>query len=258
MSTRRFVTENDKTEAAVDNNNNKQMSIKHHSPATSHFDHVFSGFSIWLELETVPELQDTMKSLVKSCGGPGCGVYEFVPHVTIQYNIPSSLSWRRCKQAIQDDLEHFWNRFLKERQETNEHKINDNTLCRSTTPSLPSFQGCLTPYDWYYHYYPKHADEGKGFGASIVLLLIQNETWLQDLYQHCQDYWGKGERTVFIPHISLVYAPEDKGSYLKQYVEQQQQESRLLLHEPIRLRYLSVWNTNGRIQDWARIAKVSM
>ena len=51
------------------------------------FDHVFSGWSIWLEPERTKPLQQEMSYLERSCGGKECGVMPFVPHLTLLYNI---------------------------------------------------------------------------------------------------------------------------------------------------------------------------
>lgn len=83
----------------------------------------------------------------------------------------------------------------------------------------------VKPCDWFAFHYPKSADNGTGFGATIALLWVENEPWLQALYETCNEEFGCGQRSGFQPHLSLVYAPEAKRDFLRDYVASQKQQN---------------------------------
>jgi hypothetical protein len=202
---------------------------------TNKFDHVFSGYSIWLELETSDNLDKEMLYLQGSCGGQCCGVSQYAPHVTLSYNIPVDQLKFPKQSLIQ-----FWTEFRESKQQ----QPNDDSLS-------------LSAFDWLYFRYPKSADNGKGFGCSITLLLIEKSPWLQDLHTSCIEWFGKGERDNFTPHLSLVYAPEDKEDFLKTYTKDRR-ELKMFLNHSMPLKYLSLWSTEGRIHEWRPIAKIPL
>lgn len=120
--------------AENDNGVSDLSSLSSPSSSTSTFDHVFSGFSLWLELETTPQLQEVMRSLAEQCGGTDCGVHgDFVPHITLQYNISTTTATTKISAAATDHLDatltdgkqqqqhldKFWNAFLLQQQEKN-------------------------------------------------------------------------------------------------------------------------------------------
>jgi hypothetical protein len=53
-------------------------------------DHVFSGWSVWLEPESTEPLAAEMSFLQNACGATDHGVFPFVPHVTLLYNMDPS------------------------------------------------------------------------------------------------------------------------------------------------------------------------
>jgi hypothetical protein len=127
-----------------------------------------------------------------------------------------------------------------------------------------------------YFHYPVEADDGKGFGCVIALLVIERQSWLIDLYEACQTVFGRDEQRPpdnFLPHLSLVYAPESKGRGIKSYVERKQQHQQQQQQElpdewefddcdeeqqPSVAKYLSMWSTQGTIDQWYRIAKIEL
>jgi hypothetical protein len=332
----------------------------HHHDPTMIFDHTFSGYSIWLELEPNDFLVETMTYLQTSCGGPLCGVCPFVPHITLLYNIPPESLGKAQRQShthcrpqqnhprhhhypqqqhrrrrlpksdanddndeyddttsvvdimstslLRHQLEDLWRNVSNTSRVTSSHDEShplpppsslvgsldtptDNPIYSTNTvpakdrvddrdtSTLADDGGggglsgmdeyyTIQPSDWFYLHYPKSADNGKGFGAAIALLLVENEEWLQSIYDICKDTFGYGERHNFIPHLSLVYAPESRGNFLNDYVENQRRHNQQSTTPQIgsigsnnerrrwKIRSLSIWNTQGKIEDWYRIAEV--
>ena len=299
MATQRTATKNDNNDVKDgDDDYDKSM-----------FDHCFEGWSIWIEPEENDIINNTMKELSGSCGGESKGVFPFIPHLTLLYNLPPTIianSTADDGAAKQEEeglrlLHLCWDEFvLKEPKHS----------CRPC---------CIVPSQWYYFHYPKSADNGRGFGCSIAMVLIRQEKWLMGLQQICQKVLGPDERlSNFIPHLSFVYAPEIRSQYLENYVAIKQSQQVLLLtsntddtscddkeekekesasvkmpeertdhqhadtpittnteegngtsksrihndgnHAGVGLpvKYLSLWSTQGCIQDWYRIAKIQI
>jgi hypothetical protein len=113
------------------------------------------------------------------------------------------------------------------------------------------------PTSFYYFPYPKHADNGRGFGCAISMILLERTQALQKLYESVRTVFPPDERNEFIPHVSLVYAPESRGEWL-QSLTSKMNEERIDLLGPFRARYLSLWSTQGEISDWYRICRVEM
>lgn len=261
----------------------------------SKFEHEFQGFSIWLEPEETESLSRIMSDLQNECGGPAAGVYAFVPHITILYNIDippllldavttdnshnAAQSLQQCLKRLAQEYDEYSNNsnsnFQEQEPQPQKQELwNDNeptdseematahspTSAHHFTPTTAP-RWSLTASDWYHLHYPKSADNGKGFGCDICLLLIQPTSWLDNLWTSCCQQFGIGERSNFIPHLSVVYAPESRGPFLKAFVERQQAaEKQQQLLESIVQRggYLSLWSTQGPIQDWHRIAKIPL
>jgi 2'-5' RNA ligase len=272
------------------NNNNHNNPVEEEEDDyydKSKFDHVFSGWSVWIEPEVTPALEETMEYLSTACGGEACGVAPIVPHVTLLYNLEESYLEDADPQEL---LAKCWEQFQANhrtlvpvvshttnlpthhhtRKESEPHAEEDSEMSQSSFTTsgddkLRSTTGgterSVTPYDWYYHHYPKSADDGNGFGCSIALLLMEPSRWLQDLQEACQEILGPDERTKFIPHLSLVYAPEAREAFLTRYIQEQQEvvpKSNSFVGQAFRVKYLSLWSTQGRIHDWYRIAKLPL
>ena len=200
----------------------------------SKFDHVFSGMSVWIEPEFSQEMNEKMSFLQQECGGESRGVSPFVPHVTLLYNIPMD----KCKDP-KEVLTKCWNEFQSKGH------------CAGEKES----KGSITAVDWGCFVYPKSADNGKGFGCSISFLWINLSPWLNVLQKSCEEHFGAGERKGFIPHLSLVYAPEDCEVFLQRFTDEQRR-NQVSLNRDIRIKYLSLWSTEGRMCDWYPIAKI--
>lgn len=256
------------------------------------FDHKFSGWSVWIEPELSDEFYEMMKKLQKECGGKHVGVHSFVPHVTILYNIQP----RDDGDGDVDPekyLKNCWEQYQETNQQScknnqiqigrdsssdtrpeggttptidgqdmprmnpqhNKNKNEDKNSDNNSSDINNNSEYNISMYDWYYHHYPKSADNGKGFGCSIALLLVRPSDWLESLYDTCQGMLGVGERKNFIPHLSLVYAPEIKETYLQGFIKDQQRKE-TLLHQPMRIKYLSLWSTQGPIDEWYCITRI--
>jgi 2'-5' RNA ligase len=221
-----------------DDDKHEDDTIRQHQPSydMSNFDHEFSGMSVWLEPEPNAAMDRKMGFLQQCCGGDECGVSSFDPHVTLLYNIHNSRFQDGDPQAT---LRKCWELFQSKQEN---HLLHDATISAS---------------DWYYLHYPKSADDGKGFGCSISLLLMEKSRWLEDLQQACVNAFGQGERKGFIPHLSMVYAPEDAEPFLVKYTGEER-KIKTFLKEPMPLKYLSLWSTQGRISEWYPILKIPM
>jgi len=234
-----------------DNDEKKRETIEgRDSYDKSKFDHLFSGLSIWLEFEAYDDLEDQMKHLQKSCGGEECGVYPFVSHVTILYNIDKKGDEDEKDVDVEGTLKACWKSFKDK-----DNAAEDTKFEKGKKTKEEESPHTISASDWMYFRYPKSADNGKGFGCSISLLLIEKAPWLEKLHKVCADAFGHGERDKFIPHLSLVYAPEDREQMLVEYTEKQRNK-RLFVKEPIPVKYLSLWSTEGRICDWRPILKI--
>ncbi|KAL3942071.1 MAG: hypothetical protein SGBAC_003667 [Bacillariaceae sp.] len=213
----------------------------------SKFDHVFSGLSIWLEFEVNEDLKDQMKLLENSCGGEECGVHPFIPHVTILYNIDKQNKADSSEITAEATLKECWKKFADSKVANKEE--DDVTTAKAEIP-----MNKISASDWMYFRYPKFADNGKGFGCSICLLLIEKSPWLEELHKICTEAFGLGDRDQFHPHMSLVYAPEDREQLLVEYTEKQRKKG-VFLQKPITVKYLSLWSTQGRILENTKFQK---
>lgn len=61
----------------------------------------------------------------------------------------------------------------------------------------------------------------------------------------------------FVPHLALVYAAEEHHERLKVETERRNTLSKGGL-KPMEVRYLSVWCTEGRIEEWRLVARVEV
>eukprot|EP00544_Gedaniella_sp_CCMP2646_P011049 CAMPEP_0202485298 /NCGR_PEP_ID=MMETSP1361-20130828/4169_1 /ASSEMBLY_ACC=CAM_ASM_000849 /TAXON_ID=210615 /ORGANISM="Staurosira complex sp., Strain CCMP2646" /LENGTH=199 /DNA_ID=CAMNT_0049114165 /DNA_START=82 /DNA_END=678 /DNA_ORIENTATION=- len=181
------------------------------------FDHSFEGWSVWIEPdeEESADIAKEIESLSLKCGGAESGVFPFLPHCTLLYNI-SDMS-----EKINDSSEKLMEILLykcvdKFRESTG--KSQDDVTRESSTLHQPSMQLVLLllliPTSFYYFAYPKHADNGKGFGCVISLILLENTIALQQLHAAVTATFPQDERqSNFVPHMSLVYAPETKATW---------------------------------------------
>lgn len=245
-------------------------------------DHKFEGWSVWLEIdaEDHPALAQECEILYRKYQHRQ-GVDPFVPHVTILYNFPpfddsdgSETTQQRAERLLQQAKTSFREQHKKQFLKTTKQQEEEDTQhqasmkpqdAKYTTvcPSVSSLsRPLLTPTDFYFFHYPKSADNGKGFGCVISMLLIEKEQWLSSLHSVVQASFPRDERGSangsFTPHLSLVYAPEDDLESLQaETVKRKEKEDHALL-KPIPARYLSLWSTEGAIKDWYRIARIEL
>lgn len=213
------------------------------------FDHSFDGWSVWVE--PCPDQSEALvreiELLADQCGGSDCGVHPFVPHCTLLYNVsPLVTKDGLSKEQMCSDL-------------LNECVVRFQQMTEPNDTQDYSNQGRvqLCPTSFYYFPYPKHADNGLGFGCAISMILLERTRALQMLYESVRTVFPPDEREEFIPHVSLVYAPESRGEWLRSLTSNMNEE-RIDLLRPFRARYLSLWSTQGEISDWRRICRVEL
>jgi len=297
------------------------------------FEHFFSGYSVWVEpCETsCVEMDAEMKALAKKCGGPSRGVHEFAPHCTLLYNInldhfdlhEGEDIHSKGEYYLKKSIEIYRGKILQVLQESvsavepsdsREHdKANKTTM--NVTLDNQIFNFNLVPSSLYYFPYPKTADEGRGFGCVILLLLLQDVDpnsnssdvassipdtkkepkldYLRILHQSVTSVFPPDERHgeasgKFIPHMSLVYAPESEtwledliskgptqNNEKNGHVQEKQKEDRFSLDQhkyngnngfnstshllkELPAKFLTLWKTEGPICDWYKIAQTQI
>mmetsp|Transcript_6280 Transcript_6280/g.11191 ORF Transcript_6280/g.11191 Transcript_6280/m.11191 type:complete len:314 (+) Transcript_6280:233-1174(+) len=307
---------------------------------TTKFSHKFSGISVWLEpdpAQGVP-LVEEMDYLMDQCGGPEAGMHRIIPHCTLLYNTSFPSTTVPLPLCNEDNVKstHRWNQKQQHlegedllRQCLREYRIRrkrECCNCSSETPSrrmdandnsIPRTK--MIPTSHYYFPYPRTADDGKGFGCCISLLILETSPELQLLHDVVKNVFppderhgGKGDEHAtgeeeeeeekkedetirdevkFQPHMALIYAPEDHENVVngwledrtlqmekqKQYLEWISTANRLETsendngdnaqknqnqkeHGPAAwdARYLSIWSTEGTLDEWFPIAKIDL
>lgn len=197
--------------------------------STTVMDHSFEGWSVWLEIDDKHVVADESQQLHQAYSHRR-GVDPFVPHITLLYNLPpDSLSEDPAKLL-----------------ETINMRFQQSSSCS------------LKPTDFHFFHYPKSADDGKGFGCVISMILVEKSEWMEELRTVLKDYFPQDERGGnFTPHMSLLYAPEADFKAVESYTEGLR-ETRKDLLSPMPARFLSLWSTQGGIKDWYRIARVEL
>ena len=242
--------------------------------------HQFSGFSVWIEPDDQSDyyalLLEKMSYLVKRCNH---NVHSdddvmddhvmFAPHCTLLYNVSSS-------DIIQDNEKEMtrllirtrdeFRKQLKERARNGVPMVMEDGL-RSDRMIDETFRDeehvICTPTSFYYFPYPKTADNGKGFGCLILMLLIQRSVELSLLHYLAVSIFPQDERHgeqkgEFQPHMALCYASEP-NTWLegeKEMMENDVDSRQLLL--PFRGRYISLWNTEGKLSEWKLVTKIEL
>ena len=244
------------------------------SSSTKKFSHRFSGLSVWIEPDPTQssQLTEEMESLRTKCGGIEAGLHRFVPHCTLLYNT-SINGGGDDKTTRQQQGESILRRCLEDfRKQTS----------ATTDTSSPSNMLQLIPTSQYYFPYPKTADNGKGFGCCISLLILETTSQLQLLHEIVRDSFppderhggddssdgdGNNEQPRFRPHMALVYAPEDHenvtNGWLEKYTEQNEKEKQYMKWMPRdtnswKAKYLSLWSTEGTLDEWYPIVKLDL
>jgi len=155
----------------------------------------------------------------------------------------------------------------------------DGHAIKSTRP----IQMDATSY--YYFPYPKAADDGRGFGCVISMLLVDTSPRLQSLHDAACAVFPPDERHAeaggtFAPHLALVYAPECCGDWLQKWTDDANaaasastaaaedgggssngriaDDLRASLIGKMRAGCISLWRTEGSIDQWYRVASLEL
>ena len=221
------------------------------------------------------------------CGGARNGVHTFVPHCTLLYNFDPEILLETSYSKIihtddgtgQGQLDTNDGQAPDEFKNTIKQRVSGYLLqkCKEIfhkeifNMSISTEEILLKPEQFYFFPYPKEADNGKGFGCVIPLILLENNPWLQLLHDIVYDIFPPDERHQkdcvdkedipnkgkFVPHIALGYVPEVFDSVVNQHVTYLKNDRRSLL-ESLPLGYLSVWSTEGGVKDWMLVDKVEL
>ena len=246
------------------------------TPSDGAFEHRFSGYSVWLEPAPPRPLQTTMEFLSNQCGGPQCGLHPFAPHLTLLYNIQlgdrvfdgngdagivngenddvCDATVSRAKDLLRKCLMEY-------------RRINSATSANDTDTAKETINMNATSY--YYFPYPKSADDGRGFGCVISMLLIEKSRQLEALHDAVTSTFPPDERHgeaggTFQPHMALVYAPEHCGPSLEEWTnareayEQKAQSLEDCLLGEMPAKSISLWKTEGTIDKWKRISSLDL
>ena len=202
---------------------------------------------MWLELEerdeNVAQLHCLMDQMRCTAFQKEASKHEFPLHMTLLYNFDLI--------APNDDC-------LSEEEAAHRLLIHCSKRIRETAPAATDVQ--LQPKEWFTLDYPKSADNGKGFGAAVSLLIVEKDLALQQLHETVRSVFPDDERQNhnFTPHLSLVYAPQQSLQTLKTVTDRLQEEEYLLNGAPLRAKNLSVWSTRGPTCEWYRVSTISL
>lgn len=268
----------------------------------SKFDHQFSGYSVWIEPcpEEVGHLLDAMNTIQDFCGGVSSGAHHFSPHCTLLYNFsPDDLDDSQQLIPLEKEDKEGRCQLKRRRKEIGEKLLQECLLAykeaeKWTTPTVADGVNInidLIPTKFMFFPFPKDADNGKGFGCVISLLLLEKTPNLERLHSIVRKTFPSDERHgrstsstadnevsnhdhdpdqgKFIPHMSLCYAPECCHEKLEKYTdnvnsvnrEQGNYESvinREMVMQLMKGRYLSLWSTEGQLKDWEFVARIPL
>lgn len=217
-----------------------------------------------------------MEFLSNKCGGPQCGQHPFAPHLTLLYNIQlddrvsngtgSSGCFDEGNDGVCDATvsraKDLLRKCLVEYQ-----RIISATCANDTDTAKEPINMNATRY--YYFPYPQSADDGRGFGCVISMLLIEKSRQLEALHDAVTTTFPPDERHgeaggTFQPHMALVYAPEHCGPNLEEWTnarEAYEQKSQSLgdcLLGDMPAKSMSLWKTEGTIDKWKRISSLDL
>ena len=236
-----------------------------------------------------------MDYLIEQCGGDEAGMHRFVPHCTLLYNtaFPQHNNMDICKGSSKEED-------AKSRQQQEGENILRQCLrdyCKQHQTEQMAIK--LIPTSHYYFPYPKTADNGKGFGCAISLLILETTPELAALHevvsrifppderhgggdkvheysnqqQQHDDGASPKEEVEFRPHMALIYASEEHDNvtngWLEEHTKQLEQNKQYLnwmgdaavkCEGPAAwdAKYLSLWSTEGTIDEWYPIAKLDL
>lgn len=250
----------------------------HESPKTM-FDHKFSGYSVWVEPcpKAANLMRKEMVDLMGKCGGEKRGVYTFEPHCTLLYN--TNIDAKQVAECTNESNKHdklmnyesekiIGERYLlgclKQYKEKVAEIQKGRSLGKDDENTIIDVRFDLVPTSLYYFHYPKEADDGRGFGCVILLILLDNKTEgnLELLHHAVSSIFPPDERHgeasgKFTPHMSLIYAPETE-TWLEEKVDLIEKENKTFLLDKLPAKYLTLWRTEGEISEWYKIAQVEI
>ena len=182
---------------------------------------------------------------------------EFSPHCTMLYNISPDNVRRMMPKNENGPLEDVLIRLLEQAKRRFLNHANERGSETSTSVMV-------TPTDFFYFPYPKTADNGKGFGCLILMLLLEKSELLELLHTIIVDVFPGDERHAeeggqFQPHMALCYAPEYNSWLEAEKIRMEEDENtRRLFLRGMRGRYLSLWKTEGLVREWKCIHKAEL
>jgi len=263
------------TQSSNSNNNTKNV-----------FNHQFEGYSVWLEpcQDEALQIIQEMNVLSTTCGGQKRGTHPFALHCTLLYNFnPIMLDnskYNDCSDYGSDVLDKISDDYEQDNRSSLYKDIGSkllhqcvdqyNQTLQQNNKVIPTTHLELNPTDFYFFSYPKEADNNRGFGCVISMLLLEKNHNLEHLHNIVSKVFPLDERhgrkdethesknEAFRPHMALVYAPEIYHDSLKQYTEETLKISKSHLLKPIKAKYLSLWSTKGTLKDWKLIARVGL
>ena len=228
------------------------------SPSSSMaFNHSFEGWSVWIE-PCEKECEGMVKEiefLAEKCGGADSGMHPFMPHCTLLYNLAPMADAVLSKQELGHQM-------LQQCLDKFRHECSpESTTCQKNSDQTATANAQhvqLVPKSFFFFPYPKHADNGKGFGCVISLILLEKTSMLQLLHEAVTFVFPPDERQEnFVPHVSLVYAPETTTEWLQEQTLNMERHQKDLL-QPVNARYLSLWSTQGQLHEWYRISRAEL
>lgn len=219
--------------------------------------HKFSGYSIWLEPEQTSPLNDEVKRLAYECNSRIDGsAHTFAPHCTLLYNL--TLEDEVQGVRLLHEARHDFRKVLA--KGCNSLEKEGVVLEEFSKEKLK-----VCPTHFFYFPYPKSADNGRGFGCVIVMLILESSQLLCKLQHIVARIFPSDERhgegAKFQPHMALCYAAEEHSSFLRDEYSRLSSEnspSSKTLLMPFCGKYVSLWKTEGEIHEWKLVAKIEL
>ena len=185
-----------------------------------------------------------MDYLKHQCGGHHAGMHVFTPHCTLLYNT----SFPPCGDSQHADSD-TTNTVINENERFQRRRLGEHLLHQCLRVYLSRNQRSdikLEPTSHYYFPYTKSADDGKGFGCAISLLILETTPELKALHEAVKSVFPPDERhssgceeedadeekksgeeceeaqedAKFRPHMALVYAPENHERVMSGWLEE--------------------------------------
>ena len=217
------------------------------------FDYEFSGISVWLEPDEsdARAVSAAMASLAEKCGGPSHGLHDFAPHCTMLYNMPRNAFLEKKGDTMETEDQGPEVLLRQSSQEMLNQVVEDYKKTFGEEKRL-----MMNPTSLQLFPFPP-------FACVITFLQLEQNNELDNIHQILKKTFPPDERHQssgkLMPHISLVYAPEATENLLYNETKRLSDDDNTpSLLAPMRAKYLSVWNTQGRISDWKRIAQIEL